>query len=58
MMEGAEGDDIFVADLLAEAPTLGEAEMVGVGGLAIADQTWKLRDTPQMGLVADATLQA
>ena len=49
MMEGAEGNDIFVADFLAQAATLGETEMVGMGGLTIADEAGELSNPPQMG---------
>lgn len=52
MMEGAEGYDILVADFLAEPPTLGEAEMMGMGRLAIADEAGELGHTPEMGFIA------
>lgn len=53
MVEGAEGNDVFVADLLAQAPALGEAEMVGMRGLATAHEAGQFRDVLQMFLVAD-----
>lgn len=30
VMEGAEGNDILIADLLAQAPALSKAEVMGV----------------------------
>jgi hypothetical protein len=56
MMEGAEGNDIFVADFLAQAAPLGEAEMVGMGWLTIADEAGELSNPPQMIFVADPAL--
>jgi hypothetical protein len=37
VMERAEGYDVFVADLLAQAASLSEAEVMSVGRLAAAD---------------------
>ena len=57
MMERAEGYDVFVADLLAQAASLSEAEVMSVGWLAAADKAGKFRHTLQMGLVAYAALK-
>ena len=58
VMEGAEWDDVFVADLLAHAAALGEAEVMSVGWLAIADEARKLAHSLQMLFVADPPLEA
>ena len=52
MMQGTEGDNKFVTDLLAHALALRIFQMVGVGRLATAYQTGKLSHLLQMGLVA------
>jgi hypothetical protein len=39
MMSRAERYDELVADLAAERPALGEAQVMGVGGFAATDQT-------------------
>lgn len=58
VVEGTEGNDKFVANLLAEAPTLSKAEVVGMRWLAIADQTRKFCHPPEMGFVTDAAFEA
>ena len=50
----AERHHEFVADLAAERPRLGEAQVVRVGRLAAADQAGLLGDEPQVLLVAVA----
>jgi hypothetical protein len=44
VVSSAQGDGELVAHLAAEGPILGKSEMVGVGGLATANQARLLRD--------------
>ena len=54
MMAAAEGNRELVADLEAEPAGLRETQMVGVAGLASADEAALLGHEPQMGLVPQA----
>jgi hypothetical protein len=54
MMAAAERDGELVADFAAECPALGKVQVVGVAGLAAADQAGLLRDEPEVIAVADA----
>jgi hypothetical protein len=56
MMKSAERYHILVADLLAHAPSLGKAKVMGMGGLAVADEAGKLCDAPEMRFVTDSPL--
>src|SRR5262249_42795578 len=55
VMSAAEWDRKLIADLSAECTGLGESEMVGVRGLAAADEARLLGDIAQMLPVAIAT---
>ena len=44
----------LVADLAAERPALGKAQVMGVGGFTAADQTSLLRHKAHMVAIADA----
>src|SRR5215472_5604339 len=55
MMPAAEWDHELVADLAAERAGLGKSEVVGVRGLATAQETRLLRDKAQVLPVAIAT---
>jgi hypothetical protein len=50
----AERDGELVADLAAQRPRLAEAQVMGVGGAATADEAWLLGDELDVGFVADA----
>ena len=54
MMTAAERHGELVADLAAERPALGKAQVMGVGRLAAADQTRLLRHKAHMVAIADA----
>ena len=54
MMPATEGDRELIADLAAERTGLGKSEMVGIRGLAAADETRLLGDIAQMLPVAIA----
>ena len=54
MMPAAEWDYEFIADLAAERTRLGKSEVVGVRGLAAADEARLLGDVAQMLPVAIA----
>ena len=54
MMPAAEGDRELIADLAAERTGLRKSEVVGVRGLAAADETRLLGDIAQMLPVAIA----
>jgi hypothetical protein len=54
MMGAAERHGKFVADLTPQRAELSKAEVMGVGGLASADQAWLPRDELQVLLVSDA----
>ena len=56
MMAAAEGDRELVADLEAEPAGLRETQMVGVAGLASADEAALLGHEPQMGVIRPAIL--
>jgi hypothetical protein len=58
VMEGAERYDIFVADFLTKASTLGEAEMMGMRGLPIADEAGKFSHMSQMAFVTDPAFES
>src|SRR5215813_6948080 len=55
MMPAAERDRELIADLAAERAGLGKSEVVGVRGLAAAQQTGLLGDVAQVLPVAIAT---
>ena len=54
MMSSAKRDSELVADLAAERPALGKAQVMGVAGFAAADQTGLLRHKAHMVAIADA----
>ena len=54
MMHPAERHRELIADLAAECPGLCEAQMMGVGGLAAANQTGLRRDKLAVALVAQS----
>jgi hypothetical protein len=54
MVTAAERDGEFIADFAAECAALGEAQVVGVAGLAPTDQARLLRHEPDVLAVADA----
>lgn len=53
-MDGAQGHRELVADLEAQAPLLGIADMVRMRGGTPADDTWLTPNKPQVLLEADA----
>jgi hypothetical protein len=53
MMSATQGDGELIADLAAEGAALGKAQVVGVRGLAAADQAGALDDRPDMVAVAN-----
>src|SRR6266545_5386404 len=55
MMPAAEWDRELIADLAAERARLGKSEVVGVRGLAAADETRLLGDIAKVFSVAVAT---
>src|SRR5207248_1112455 len=55
MMPATEWDRELIADLAAERTGLGETEVVGIGGLAAADEARLLHDIAQVLSVAIAT---
>jgi hypothetical protein len=55
MMPATEGDRELIADLAAERTGLGKSEVVGVRGLAAAQETRLLGDIAQVLPVAIAT---
>ena len=55
MMPSAERDRELIADLAAERARLGKSEVVGVRGLAAADDACLLSDVAQMLAVAIPT---
>jgi hypothetical protein len=54
VMPATEWDSELVADLAAERAGLGKSEMVGIGGLAAADEARLLHDIAQVLSVAIA----
>jgi hypothetical protein len=54
MMSATEWDRELIADLAAERAGLGKSEMVGIGGLAAADEARLLHDLAQVLSVAIA----
>ena len=54
VMKGTEGDGKFVRDLAAHGGCLGELQVMGVGGLASADETGVAGDEAKMGGIANA----
>ena len=54
MMPATEWDRELIADLAAKCAGLGESEMVGIGGLAAADEARLLHDIAQVLSVAIA----
>ena len=54
MMTAAERHGELVADLPAERPALGKAQVMGVGRFTAADQTSLLRDKAHMVAIANA----
>lgn len=58
VMERAERHHEFVADFLRHAPALGKAEMMGVGGLAIADHAGEFAHTLQVSFIADPAFKS
>ena len=52
MMAAAERDRELIADLAAQRPMLGEAQMMGIGRPAAANQTGLLGDKPNVVAVA------
>ena len=52
MVLPAEGHRVFVADLSAQGPRLGETEMVRIGRTGAAKKTGLRGDIAEMGLVA------
>ncbi|MGC1777874.1 MAG: hypothetical protein WBB34_07990, partial [Xanthobacteraceae bacterium] len=54
MMSAAEWDRELVADLAAERPALGKAEMMGIAGLATAEKAGLLGDEANVVAIADA----
>ena len=55
VMSATEGDRELIADLAAERTGLGKSEVVGVRGLAAADDACLLSDVAQMLAVAIPT---
>ena len=55
MMSSTQGDRELIADLAAESPGLGEAQMMRVRRAATADKTRLLGDIADMLAIADAT---
>jgi hypothetical protein len=55
MVDAAERDHIFIADLPAQRSRLHETEVVGIGVLSPANETRLLSNKPQMLFVAMAT---
>ena len=51
MMTAAEGYSELVADFEAECPWLGKPQVMRIGRLPAADETWLRGDEPQMGFV-------
>ena len=54
VMAAAERDGELVADLAAERPALGKAQMMGIAGLAAAEEARLLGDEADMLAIADA----
>ncbi len=54
VVAAAQRDGELVADLAAKCPRLRDAQVMGIAGLAAADQARLAGDKPQMVLIADA----
>ena len=54
MMAAAERHRELIADLAAERPWLGKAQMVRIGGRATANQTGLLDDEPHVLAIANS----
>ena len=54
-MPAAQGNRELVADLAAQGPQLGKANVMGIRGRASADQAWLGGYKSEMLLVANAT---
>jgi hypothetical protein len=55
MVPSTQRDSELIADLAAESPRLGEAQMMRVSGAATADKTRLLGDVANMLAIADPT---